>query len=331
MRNRQAILRYLRRKFTKQVDQRIVAYLVCVLIALTLWFLNALNKEYVTEISYPVRYTNIPESYYLSDNLPEEIVLNVTAKGFNLLGHRMQTSFQPIELNIAAYSDVFIENGTGKEYTLYTSTIRDRIAGQMNTDIKLNRVMPESLNFKLSKAKSKRVPVEANIEYMLKPQYTLAEEPIVIPDSILITGPRDVVDSVQMVQTQYITLGLLGERYSSRLALEKIPDVRFSTDKVDVVLNVEQFTELQLSVPIVATNVPDSLYMRLLPSFVTVTCNVGLSHFDSLTPKRFAFAVDFNQTENSGYLDVVLTEKPRFVFNLTYFPTKVEYIIEKRK
>ena len=134
MRNKHTFARYLRRRFGKKLDQRILAYLVCILIASMLWFLNALNKEYVTEISYPVRYTSVPDSYYLTGNLPSEIVLNVTAKGFNLLGHKMQTSFQPIEVKISSYNDVFVENGSGKEYTLYTSTIRDRIAGKMNSE-----------------------------------------------------------------------------------------------------------------------------------------------------------------------------------------------------
>lgn len=44
----------------KYLNRNIVSYLICVVIASILWFLNTLSKDYLTEITYPVKYTNFP-------------------------------------------------------------------------------------------------------------------------------------------------------------------------------------------------------------------------------------------------------------------------------
>ena len=43
----------------KYLNRNIVSYLICVVIASILWFLNTLSKDYLTEITYPVKYTNL--------------------------------------------------------------------------------------------------------------------------------------------------------------------------------------------------------------------------------------------------------------------------------
>ena len=48
----------------KYLNRNIVSYLICVVIASILWFLNTLSKDYLTEITYPVKYTNFPAGKY---------------------------------------------------------------------------------------------------------------------------------------------------------------------------------------------------------------------------------------------------------------------------
>ena len=66
----------------KYLNRNIVSYLICVVIASILWFLNTLSKDYLTEITYPVKYTNFPAGKYPVAELPTQIQLTVKAKGF---------------------------------------------------------------------------------------------------------------------------------------------------------------------------------------------------------------------------------------------------------
>ena len=87
----------------KYLNRNIVSYLICVVIASILWFLNTLSKDYLTEITYPVKYTNFPAGKYPVAELPTQIQLTVKAKGFALLGHSIRTSFLPITFNVGSY------------------------------------------------------------------------------------------------------------------------------------------------------------------------------------------------------------------------------------
>lgn len=330
MKKLKPILRLFKLRLNKKVDQRILAYIVCVLIASILWFLNALNKEYNTQIVYPLKYTAIPTDKYLASELPHQITLDVTAKGFSLLGHKLQTSFQPIELNISSYLPLFTEKDSVSEYTLRTNIIRERIASQMSSDIKLNRINPETITFKLTYAKSKKVPVKVNVDYLLSPQFILKDEPFTIPDSVVITGPSILIDTIQAAYAEPLSLGMLYDKSSKQVKLMPINHVQISSETVNVMIDIEQYTEIELSVPITSLGVPDSLYLRLLPSYTNVTCNIGLSKFDRIRSSDFDFVVEFKQTKVSSYLDVKLKQQPNFISNLAYTPKKVEYIIERK-
>ena len=53
------ILSYFGESHELHIKRNVVTYGICVIIATVLWFLNALNKEYTTEITYPIKYTDI--------------------------------------------------------------------------------------------------------------------------------------------------------------------------------------------------------------------------------------------------------------------------------
>ena len=70
------------------IKRNVITYGVCVIIATVLWFLNALNKEYTTEISYPIKYTELPKGKLLVSEPPKEMTLTIKAHGFAPLQHQ---------------------------------------------------------------------------------------------------------------------------------------------------------------------------------------------------------------------------------------------------
>ena len=105
-------------KYTKEIslNRNIVTYLICVVIASILWFMNTFSQDYLTELSYPIKYINIPEDKYSVDKLPDHLQLDVQAKGFTLMGYRIKTSFQPITFNFATYEHLLQEREIGRAH-----------------------------------------------------------------------------------------------------------------------------------------------------------------------------------------------------------------------
>ena len=122
-------------------DKRIVVFMVCLLIATVLWFLNALSKEYSTTITYPVKYVNPPGNQFLSNTPPAKFDLKVEAHGFTLLRHKLNLSFSPIVLNLTNTTQN-LEGETGA-YTIRSETLRSRISDQVSSEIRIIEVLPD--------------------------------------------------------------------------------------------------------------------------------------------------------------------------------------------
>ena len=64
-----------RKKIT--LNKRFLIFFFFLLLSILFWFLTALNKEYVTSISYPVRYIRFPEDRVLVNDIPDRLDLTV--------------------------------------------------------------------------------------------------------------------------------------------------------------------------------------------------------------------------------------------------------------
>lgn len=313
-----------------RLNRNIISYLVCVVIASILWLLNALNQEdYAAELTYPVKYVNFPEGKYPLTKLPSQIQLEVKAKGFSLLGYKIKTSFLPITLNVSTYSTHLKQKGDVFEYVLNTNDIKDKISSQLSPDMKLLNVYPDEIVFKFATARHKKVAIRPSLDYTLKRQYIL-NRMTTVPDSIWISGPAPVIDTLQYVSTQTLHLENINKNMSRKVDLAKVPGCTFKEESVDLLIEVEQFTEAKKTIKITTLHAPDSMNIRLFPPNVNISYEIGLSKYDKVSDNDFIFSVDYPQNANQNFLAVKVQKSPAFIKNLSYSPQKVEYILEKK-
>ena len=309
------------------IKRNVVTYGICVIIATVLWFLNALNKEYTTEITYPIKYTDFPKGKLLVSEPPKEMTLAIKAHGFALLRYSISTSFLPIVLNVNS----LLDKKDQLEYTVNTSEIKDRISSQLNTDIQLISIKPESITFQFSRFESKRVPVIPRVDYTLKRQYMLKNDISVTPDYVDISGPASILDTLKAVYTEPISLKNLSKDVTKTVSFEEIYGTQINENDAKVKVEVERFTESKKTVPLVK-NLPDSLLIRLFPHSIDVTFDVGLSRYEVVSDTSFSFYVDYNQIKNNpASLKIQIERSPRHIKDLVFTPETVEYLIEKKK
>lgn len=317
------------KKSNLRIDRNIITYLICVVIATILWFLNALNKDYSAVISYPVKYVNLPQGKHLISDLPSTLSLEVRAKGFALLGHRISTSFLPITFNVNTYSNHLLEKDEVFEYTLNTNEIKDKIGNQLNTEIKLLDITPATIEFKFAQSVEKKVAVRPVVNYTLKRQYIL-NQITATPDSVLVSGPATIIDTLRYISTKSLRLKDLGKSVTKEVELTPLRGCTVDDATVKLDLQVEQFTETKKTIRLQARHVPGAFYLRLFPDNINITYDVGLSNYEKITNQDFEFYVDYDQTKSSSYLDVKVGKTPAFIKNLVFSPQKVEYIIERK-
>ncbi len=309
-------------------DQQVVAFLVCLFIATVLWFLNALGKDYTTTISYPVKYVNPPGNHFLANEPVSKFDLKVEAHGFTLLRYKLSLSFSPIVLNLSAITRN--EKTEAGVYSIPTENLLRRVSDQVSKEISITEIRPEYLTVVLDSLVSKKVPVTLHIKTDYKPQFYLREPVSAKPDSVKITGPATILDTIYSLKTKSRTFEKLdapAEKYVEILHPER---TTVSPEKVMVKIPVERFTEKELKLPVEIRNKPDNINIKLFPSEIKVSFLVGLSEFENITASSFKMYVDYqtiakNQTEE---LEVKTGTQPSFIQMLKVSPATVEYLIE---
>ena len=80
--------------------QRWRTILFCIVGATVFWLLNALNKVYTTEISYPVHLVVNKSKEAFTKEPPTSLTLEVTGSGWSLLRYLLQFKRKPAELTM---------------------------------------------------------------------------------------------------------------------------------------------------------------------------------------------------------------------------------------
>ncbi|MDR0982667.1 MAG: YbbR-like domain-containing protein [Culturomica sp.] len=315
------LVSYLKSYYAK-VDRNLLSYLTCVLIASILWALTSLNKHYTGEIEYPVNYTDIPKGKYIVGDLPKTLTLEINAKGFALLRYKINHSFLPINFSLSHYNI-----GSKSEITVNMNDIKERLASQLNSSVKLLNIKPESITFKFSKAKTKTVKVIPQVSYKAKNGYILSNDTICNPSSVKISGPAPMIDTINKVYTKLWKLGEISKSKSSTVDLQNIDNIDMDTYSVDITVAAERFTEAKRTLSLIAQNVPEGMKIKLFPAQIDVTYDIGLSKYDSVEDNEFQFFVDYSK-RTDNYLEVEQVLSPSYIKNLRYSPQKVEFILE---
>ncbi len=310
-------------------DKRVVVFLVCMVISATLWFLNALSKNYETTLRYPVHYTNVPERRFLANTPPGKIDLKVRAHGFVLLRNTLNLSFAPVVLDITRLIPYAEETGP-MSYTIRTSDLLNRISSQISNEITILEAHPGTIVLLLDSLETRQLKVETDIDLEFEEQYHISSPVQITPEYVLATGPGALLDSLESVHTVHKTFREIKKTVEVELELAAPENVTLTPRKAKVIIPVEEFTEKKLKVPVRIADKPDEVDIKLFPSEVQVSFLVPLSRYTEINATDFLFAIPFSGIHSGNtYVQVRLEKQPAFIRDLKYSPQTIEFLIEK--
>ena len=324
------------RAVIRQLRQKYLVFLFFVALSSLAWFFRALSDTYVADLKYPVKYTNLPPNRILSQSPPDKLILRVSSDGYTILSNMLKYK-RPLRYNVNAFSLYSLSIDSTSVYTL-THNARDLLSSELNEkskNIQILDINPDTLFFNFTRVRKKRVPIVVRIkpdENLFQRQYMFNGEPYTIPDSIEVTGPSSLVDTLSKVFTRSLVLNNLSDTVVKNISLVKINRLEFRGKKVQVIIPVDEFTESEVKVPLKYRHVPDTLILKTFPNFVTVKYLVTLSNYDKVKDNLFAAYVDFNtiDLQVDSKMKVELNSLPPYIHNVKLSQRYVEFLIEKK-
>lgn len=311
------------------IDKRVAAYLVCLGIATVFWFLNALGKTYTIELVTPVHYVNFPNNKTLANNPPEEFELTVRAHGFTLLRQELSFLFIPLKFDVNELTDNRMIESKKNYFAIPSRQFLSELTSKLSNDIEILSMNPDTLIFNFDKMGQKRLKVVPNIQVNLKKQYQISGDIQTVPDSIVVNGPISMLDTLHEIKTENKRYSMVFEPIQEEVKLSTASNIFPDSTSVLLQIPVEEYTEAQLSVPILVLNKPEEINVKLFPAKVKVTFQVGLSRFSGIHPEDFKLTVDYNDIQAGKQQLIINTETtPAYIYALKITPEVLEYLIE---
>lgn len=314
-------------------NKRLLVYLFFVGVSTIFWFLNALSKEYVTTICYPITYINFPVDKIQTKKLPEELDLRVKAYGFELLRYQLSTAFLSNPFDVNGYTNNKMNKESVSRYVLQTNMIREKLEKDLLSGIELLQIMPDTISFEFSPILKKKVPVKLNIETQFEKQFMLGGAISLNTDSVSIKGARKFLDQIHQVETEKQLFDDLNKTLTKKVDLIALDGVEIFPNEVAVKIPVDQFTEAQKNINLRVSHLPDSLLLRLFPSEVKVSYFVGLKKYEHVSVDLFDLSVDYQQIKKTtnDKLKVKLNSHPDYISNVRFYPQEVSFLLEKKE
>ena len=309
-------------------QRKVLIFMFFLFLSTIFWFLNALNKEYQTEISIKLNYIgfNKEDNQAEKKQFTEQLKVKLNAKGFSLLNYNFTGKDK---FNIYRKGN-YIKTRDSLHLYLLTKDIKNQISNNIGNEIKINQIMPDTIQIKYERIYKKKLPVFARVEIQTKQQFFQSAPIKIMPDSIWVFGSKSSLKKINKVYTQSHTFKALNKSFTANCQLDKKNGLKFEQDEVKLIISIEEFTEKKLIVPILVINEEEGVFLQTFPEHVTVIFNVGTSNYLKIKKKDFQFTVDYNEIkENSNKLKVKLVAQPENIMSVKYLPLHVEFLVEK--
>jgi hypothetical protein len=214
--------------------RRLTVLLACILIATALWFLRALENEFITRVDHPVRFENVPDEMISLNPLPQRISLEVKGLGFSILRHNWNFSKTPLTIDIKQPKLASVKKKKGFVEYLPMNQFLSDFSSQLK-DLKVLAVFPDTLILRFAYKKTRMVKVVPVFEYdsgvSPKPDSIIH----VNPDSIEAEGPDLILDTLHCIRTLPIKINKQNSSFSRSLGLEETDKlVKLKSNKVVV-------------------------------------------------------------------------------------------------
>ncbi len=305
---------------------------VFLLLSIIFWFLNALEKEYSTEINFPVKFYNFPSDKISVGRIPEKITVKLNGHGYDFIGN-IRGLNNTININVKKLAIKKNNNSQSDEYYILTSLLRKRISLKTNSNTEIINISPDSLIFKLSDIVSKKVPVIPNLKFDFKKMYMLNGKIIISPDSILISGLKIDIDSINNIKTKYKKYFEIADTVNDNIRIITKNNIKYSNQNIDLIIPAEKYTENILNIPIQVKNLPDTLKIITFPEKIKVTFKTCISNYKNIQPKDFHVSVNYEASlsKEQDKLKVRLEKYPKNVKSIKIYPESIDFIVKRKK
>jgi len=307
--------------------RKVKVFLLFLFCSALAWFINNLSQSFVSDTRFSLEYIQIPDDFLLAATPKKTIEVRLRAIGFQFMGFEIQK--QKVQIDLAKLST------KDSKYYILPKVYRKQIVNQLPKNMELIEMESDTLFIDLIKLVSKEVTVLPRSVIELATNYMLEDSILFSPETVILKGPINEVDTITLIRTSPINLTNLSADFSKSISL-LLPDGLASSKVIPAAVTVSgrvfRFSEKVLSVPVAMINVPDSVKVRMFPDQVKVLCVGKITALKAIKIEDLKVVADYNQItpETENRLSLLLDSFPTNLNKATLLTKEIEFILRRQ-
>jgi hypothetical protein len=306
--------------FLPHSNDTIKVVVLCIVTATTFWFFNALNDNYSTRISYPIKFTYPDSSLVVVEELPKKVSINVSGGGWNLLRKTFWFTITPVE--------VPLEDPVKQNYILGNS-LYTLIADQMN-EIQLNYVENDTLRIEIDSIRTatSKLSIDST-KISLAEGYRIISAIKKSRDSASFSGPERFIKKIPKEVFIEIDEENISSNYSEDVYLPTFGSSLVNRNPVEVTVSFEvaKFIQQELMLPYEKINLPkDSNAYVFRDSLARISFKIQEKLAGNFNLDSIQLVLDFKQINPSDSITKpILTSLPSRLKDLDITIDSIQY------
>ena len=299
------------------------SHLAALLFSILIWFLVVTENYFESVIKVPIDITNLKSDTIVSSTIPKSAKVRFGARGRSLLRLLLFNEAKVV---------LDLKREIGKRIITLVSS--DVVLRGASSDIDVvELVSPDTVSVTVESLVRKRVQIESQIKIKTFPGYTIAGSIKLSPDSVLLEGPKSLINNFEIVQTKpRIFMNVkhpLKEEVS--LVLPDNPKVKFLSSKTIIYADIQKLMEKLLDgIPVEIKSIPRGMKAIVIPSHLALTIEGGVEVLTKVSRDNIVAYVDLKKewtSSEKGHLAYI--ETPAGVRYRDVVPKYFKVVLEK--
>lgn len=270
------------------------AVVLCIFAATVFWFFNALNKNYSTNLSFPVEFDYDQDHYVPVKPLPATVRMNVTGSGWDLFRRSLGFKVPPLVVPLEKPADIRRIVGT---------TLPATFAGQLER-LKINFVITDTIRVHIEEKARRKLSIRLDsAQQFIDPRYGLTDEPKLTPDTVWVEGPKQLIATLPQVWQLVLPQRNLHKDFKEEIELnfENRNLLHAQPRIVNVSLSIEQFEEVNKRIRLDIVNVPSKLKQGTLVREVACSFRLPASLMRTFSADSLRAVIDLSGTSRGEH------------------------------
>jgi len=257
---------------------------------------------------------------------------DIKTSGAKLLMLLVKKSIAEITIDVSAVTN---KKSLSGNTAINTVAFIGNLSKLLNTDVDLIKVKPDSIHFIFGKTFTKKVFIKPQVQINYNIPQGIFKRIKVTPQFIMVSSDSATLAKIDTLYTEKLVLNNLNQKVEQQTDIQLPEDldglVALSTQKVTLQINLDEYAQKTIQLPVRVLNAPANTSVKTFPSTVNVTITVPYNLFDSLNTSTIKATVDFKQIANQKEKLPVTVSSSIIDSKITQIlPQKVEFVIRKQ-